>query len=38
MQPMRVRYYVMVVIALLMLCGTVSAQTAQEQKGGGYYA
>ncbi|MBP5278236.1 MAG: histidine phosphatase family protein, partial [Prevotella sp.] len=35
---MRVRYYVMVVIALLMLCCTVSAQTAQERKGGVYYA
>ena len=35
---MRVRFYVMVVIALLMFCGTATAQTAQEQKGGVYYA
>ena len=34
---MRVRYYVMM-ISLLILCCTVSAQTAQERKGGVYYA
>ena len=34
---MRVRYYVMM-ISLLILCCTVSAQNAQDRKGGVYYA